>query len=252
MFSLRGLGLSYIFELPAILGQPTMTHLILILTTLLFVSCGHDYENTMEQKKLFEARKTQPPDTLICEFTSSTGSLDLYYLQGNLTLPADIKFQLSDTLTRDIKVCGNFPKDLINMTSWNYDPDLAYKIVGKTILADKENAVGKVPLFYVTEWTKFYYDYNGWLEKADLGTYPKRKKMVDGILKNLMLKGQTISEIKNLLGEPDYVGKNEFGYKIDEDYGTDIDPIATTTLTIKFQDSVITEAKKYEWKKNNR
>ena len=230
-----------------------MRNIILTFITLLLVSCGHDYENTTEQKKLFKAREAQPLDTLICEFTSSTGSVDLYYLQGKLTLPTDIKFQLSDTLTRDIKVCGNFPKDLINMTSWNYDADIAYKIVGKTILADTENAVGKVPLFYVTEWTKFYYDYNSWTEKADLGTYPKRKKMLDGILKNLKLKGQTISEIKNLFGQPDYVEKNEFGYKIDEDYGSDIDPIKTITLTIKFnQDSIITEVKKDEWKKNSR
>jgi len=223
------------------------------LTTLFLVSCGHDYENTAKQKELFKARQTQPLDTLICVFTLSTGSLDLYYLQGKLTLPSDIKYQLSDTSTRDIKVCGNFPKDLINMTSWNYDADLAYKIVGKTILADTEYVVGKVPLFYVTEWTKFYYYYNSWIEKADLASYPKRKKMVEDILKYLNLKGQTISEIENLLGQTDYKEQNEYGYKIDENYGTDIDPIATTTLTIKFnKDSIVTEATKDVWKKNSR
>jgi hypothetical protein len=230
-----------------------MRNIILILTILLLVSCGHDFENTAKQKELFKVRQIQPLDTLICVFTLSTGSLDLYYLQGELTLPTDIKFQISDPSTRDIKVCGNFPKDLINMTSWNYDADLAFKIVGKTILADTENSVEKIPLFYVTEWTKFYYDYNSWTEKADLGTYPKRKKMVDDILKYLKLKGQTISEIENLLGQPDFKEQNEFSYKITEDYGTDIAPIATTTLTIKFnKDSVITEAKKDEWKKNSR
>lgn len=230
-----------------------MRNLLLILTSLILVSCGHDYENSAEQKGLFKAREDQTFDTLVCIFTSSTGSLDLYYLQGKLTLPIDIKSQLSDTSSRDIKVCGNFPKDLINMTSWNYDPNMAFKIIGKVILADTDNAVGKVPLFYVTEWTKFYYNYNSWTEKVDLGTYPKRKKMIDDVLKYLTLKGQTKSEIENLLGQPDFKEQNEFAYKIEEDFGTDIDPIATTTLTIKFNnDSIVTEAKKEEWKKNSR
>jgi hypothetical protein len=229
-----------------------MKNFLAILITFFLVACGHDYENTTKQKELFKSRQNEPFDTLICVFTSSTGSLDLYYLQGQLTFPLDIKSQLSDTLTRDIKVCGNFPKEYIDMGSFSYDADLAFKIVGKTILADTDNAVGNVPLFYVTEWTKFYYDYNGWTEKGDLGTYPKRKKMIDDILKYLKLRGQTITEIENLLGKPDFIGQSEFGYKIDEDYGTDIDPIATTTLTIKFNDSIITEAKKSKWKKNNR
>lgn len=230
-----------------------MRKFLLILTSIFLVSCRHDYENTAEQRELFKARETQKFDTLICVFTSSTGSLDLYHLQGKLTFPTDIKLQLSDTLSRDIKVCGNFPKDLINMGSWNYDPNLAFKIIGKTILADTENDVGKVPLFYVTEWIKFKYDYNSWIEKGDLETYPNRKSMVDDILKHLNLKGQTITEITSLLGQPDFIKHNEIGYKIDEDYGTNIDPIASTTLTLKFNhDSIITQVTKDEWKKNSR
>ncbi len=96
------------------------------MTIFTLVSCGHDYENTTKQKDLFKVRQTQKFDTLICEFVSNTGSLDLYCLQGLLTLPTDIKTQLSDTLSRDIKVCGNFPKDLINMSSFNYDSKLAF------------------------------------------------------------------------------------------------------------------------------
>ena len=219
------------------------------MTTLLLASCGHEYENTAKQKELFKARQTQPFDTLICVFQSNTGSLDLFCLQGQLSLPADIRQQLSDPLTRDIKVCGNFPKDLINMGSSNYNSELAFKVIGKTILADtiRTYLKDRVPLFFVTEYTKFYYDYHSWTEKGDLGTFPKRGKMVNDILKHLKLKGQTLTEIKNLLGEPDYNEKGEIGYKIDEDYGTDIDPIRTTALTFKFnQDSIITEARKDE------
>jgi hypothetical protein len=222
-----------------------MRKTILISIILFLVSCGNDYEDTPKQIALFKARETQKFDTLICIATASTGSLDLYYLQGKLTLPSDIKQQLSDSLTRDIKVCGNFPKDLINMTSWNFDPELAFKIVGKTILADTENAVGKVPLFYVTKWTKFYYDYDSWTKRLDSGSYPYRKKMVEDIIEHLKLKGQSIVEVKNILGKPDYVEKNEIGYKIDEENGKNKSQIAKTTLTLKFnQDSIITDVKK--------
>ena len=229
-----------------------MRNILLILTTLLLVSCGHKYENTAKQKELYKARQSQPTDTLICKFTSSTGILDLYYLQGQLSLPTDIKLQLSDTLTRDIKVCGNFPKDLIDMTNWNYDPNLTFKIVGKTISADTENAVGKVPLFFVTEWTKFFYDRNLWIEKDDM-EYPNRKKMVDDIMKHLKLKGQTLTEIENLLGQPSYIDTTEIMYKVEEKYGIDIDPIGSTTLVMKYnKESIITEVRKDEYKKNSR
>lgn len=221
----------------------------------MLASCGHEYENTAKQKELFKARQNQQTDTLICVFQSNTGSLDLFCLQGHLTFSSDIKQQLTDTLTRDIKVCGNFPKDLIKMGSLNYNPELAFKVIGKTILADTIRAYLKdrVPLFYVTEYRKFYYDYHCWTEKGDLGAFPNRKKMVDDILKYLNLKGQSLNEVISLLGQPDYRESNEIGYKIDEDYGTDIDPIATTTLTFKFdQDSIITQATKDEWAKNSK
>jgi hypothetical protein len=227
-----------------------MKEVLLILIAFVCVNCGHDYENTASQRILFEKRKDQKSDTLIAVFTSSTGSLDLYYIQGSLTLPPDIKSQLSDPLPRDIKICGNFPKDLIDVTSWNYKPEVAFRVIGKTILADTGNAVGKVPLFYVTEWTKFDYHYNSWTEKGDLGTYPKRKKMVDDIVNNISLKGQTINEIQNLLGQPDYMEQGAIGYKISEEFGSDIDPIAAITLTLKFdQDSIIRDIQIEKWKK---
>lgn len=221
--------------------------LLIILTAFMFGSC-HEYENSVEQQRLFEKRKDQKLDTLVAIFVSSTGSLDLYYLQGSLTLPKDIKLQLSDTLTRDIKVCGNFPKELIDMSSWRYDPDLAFKVIGKTISADNH-----VPLFYVTQWTKFYYEYHLWGERDDLGAFPERSKMANDVVKYFKLEGEKVTEIENLLGEPDFTGENEIGYKIDEEYGSDIDPIATTTLTFTFdRDSIIREKKIEKWKKNDR
>lgn len=229
-----------------------MRRLLIVLTIFAFGSC-HEYENSVEQQRLFEKRKDQKLDTLVAIFVSNTGSLDLYYLQGPLTLPKDVKMQLSDTLTRDIKVCGNFPKDLVDMTSWNYDPDFAYEVIGKTILADTNNAVGKVPLFYVTQWTKFYYNDHLWGERGDLGTFPERSKMVNNVVKYFKLEGEKVNEVEGLLGKADFHEQNEIGYKIDEEYGSDIDPIATTILTFTFDsDSIVREKKIEKWEKNGR
>jgi hypothetical protein len=49
-----------------------MKQLLIFLSTLLLVSCGHNYENTGEQKRLFAERKDQSSDTLIAQGTSST------------------------------------------------------------------------------------------------------------------------------------------------------------------------------------
>jgi hypothetical protein len=73
--------------------------------------------------------------------------------------------------------------------------------------------------------------------------------MVDDIIEHLKLRGQSIVEVKNILGKPDYVEKNEIGYKIDEENGKNKSQIAKTTLTLKFnQDSIITDVKKKERK----
>lgn len=227
-----------------------MKNLLLILCSLYLVACGHRYNNTAAQKALFKARQSEPFDTLIGIFTSSTGSLDLQYIQGRLSLPQDIKLQLSDTLRTDIKVCGNFPKELIDMSGWHYNPKLAYKIISKIILADTQNAVGSVPLFYVTEWKKFNYDYHSWIEKSDVSTYPNRKEMVDDIIKYFTWKGASIWEVQYILGTPDSIKNNAMGYIITTDYGSDIDPIATTTLDFKWNaDRIITAVKKTEWRK---
>lgn len=234
-----------------------MREVILLLASLLFASCVHNYENTSQQKEVFNKRRNEPFDTLICSFASCTECLDLFIIQGKLTLPIDIKKRLqdthkllSDTFLSDIKVCGNFPKDLIDMTSLNFDSNLAFKIVGKTILVDTNNAIGGVPLFYVTEWTKFHYGYNSWMEKSDM-EYPHRKEMVDDIIQYLSLKGQSLSKIRRLLGQPNNISPTEIRYDVETKYGTDIDPISSTTLVLKYNnDSLITEVRKDEWKKS--
>jgi len=69
-----------------------------------------------------------------------------------LTIPFDIAKDLKMISEKDIKVCGNFPIDLINIG----EADLKFKIIGKIIKTDTNNAIGSVPLFYVEHWEKFY------------------------------------------------------------------------------------------------
>jgi hypothetical protein len=218
---------------------------LLLLFTLLLVSCEHKYEDTAKQQELFKAFEKQPLDTLICVFKVNTGSQDLYILQGKLTLSSTVEQQLSDPSTKDIKVCGKFPNDLIDMASFDYDPNIIYKIIGKTISAEADDPIGKVPLFYVSEWDKFKFDYNNWVKKGDLGYYPYRKNMVDDILEYMKFKGQSLAEIESILGKPDFYDTNKISYTIETDYGSDIDPTETIALVIEFdKHNMVTKAKK--------
>lgn len=110
-------------------------------------------------------------------------------------------------------------------------------------------------LFLVTFYscqTHQKFDKNKWAEVGDLMTFPKRKSMLDDLTKNISLKGKTYQDIVLLLGQPQYPidSTMEIGYKIDEDYGSDIDPIYTQTLLLKFdKDSIVKSFEVQEWKK---
>jgi hypothetical protein len=60
--------------------------------------------------------------------------------------------------------------------------------------------------------------------------------MVDDLTRSIPLKGKSYQEIISLLGNRQYAigGIREIGYKIDEDYGREIDPICTKTLLLHF------------------
>jgi len=218
-----------------------LRHLLLILFVLFLISCGHKYETSKELEKEFEKRVNQKSDTLIVGHDECTECLDLYISQGKLTIPNDVKLNSSFFSDRDFNVCGKFPMDLIDNSTFNFDPYLSFKIIGKVIKADTTNGIGSVPLFYVDSWTKFHFDKASWQKKGDLNLYPQRPKMVDGVVENLIFAGQHISTITNFLGEPDQKEQNKITYDIDTKYGSDIDPVSSTYLTIVFnKDSIIT------------
>jgi hypothetical protein len=97
--------------------------------------------------------------------------------------------------------------------------------------------------------TKF--DSIGWQQQSD-PAFPseKRKFMLNDLLKNYELKGKHYSEITHLLGSADFSEGGNFGYVIEEDYGSDIDPVYMKNLLFTLQDdSTVNTVEVKEWKK---
>jgi hypothetical protein len=100
----------------------------------------------------FKKRAHQKSDTLFASHQECTGCLDLTIDKGELSIPADLALSQQLRAHPDILVCGQFPFDIIDPTSFNHAPGLTFKIVGKVIKADTNNGVGTIPLFYVESW----------------------------------------------------------------------------------------------------
>jgi len=108
-----------------------------------------------------------------------------------------------------------------------------------------------VATFYSCQ-TKQKFDKAKWAEVADLMTFPNRKYMIDDLVKNYQLKGKNYNEIVELLDQPQSKldSTMEIFYDIDVDYGWDIDPVYSKTLTILFdKDTVVKDFKVNVWKK---
>ncbi len=131
-----------------------MRLLSLFLTiSILATSCTHRYRVDPIAKLAYE-QSTSHEDTLTCKFHSCTECLDLYIEKGKLTVPTELKRTLCNDSTRDIKICGNFPLDLLDMTSFNFKPGILFQITGKVVSLDTNNGKGEVPLFYVSTWKR--------------------------------------------------------------------------------------------------
>jgi len=93
------------------------------------------------------------------------------------------------------------------------------------------------------------FDKTKWDTKDDI-EFPYRNKMLNDLTTNYKLVGLKYREILKLLGEPDYRDTISFGYRLIEDFGSDIDPIYSKNLAFKLdKDSIITSYKIEEWKK---
>ena len=74
--------------------------------------------------------------------------------------------------------------------------------------------------------------------------------MLKDLQSNYKLDGMSITQIVELLGEPDYNNDTLIVYKVDEKYGSDIDPVYTKTLEFKLGDDKKVKAVEVsEWKK---
>jgi hypothetical protein len=90
---------------------------------------------------------------------------------------------------------------------------------------------------------------------GDIEIYPYRDAMLNDLFTNYHLKGMSYRQLTKLLGEPsrwENVNIDSPYYVINTDYGNDIDPVYTKTLTIYLdKDSVVASYKVKEWKKHD-
>jgi hypothetical protein len=90
-----------------------------------------------------------------------------------------------------------------------------------------------------------------WQMRDDPAFPPRsRKAMLQDLTSNYKLEGMSSSQIVELLGEPDNKDDSSITYKIEEKYGSDIDPVYTKTLEIKLGKNETAQAINVrEWKK---
>jgi hypothetical protein len=93
------------------------------------------------------------------------------------------------------------------------------------------------------------WNYSEGEDVGDLKEYPNRDKMVKDLLENHPIKGLTALKVFDLLGETE-IKEDKAIYVILNDFGSDIDPVRTKYLEIKFNIAGIAEsAKIVEWQK---
>ena len=76
--------------------------------------------------------------------------------------------------------------------------------------------------------------------------------MIDDLVENYQLRGKTYHELVQLLGPPqsEFDSTLRVHYDIDVDYGSDIDPVYTKSLSIEFdKDTIVKKIEMQEWKK---
>ena len=81
---------------------------------------------------------------------------------------------------------------------------------------------------------------------------PNRNSMLEDLTYHFQLKGKRYCEIIDLPGQPQGKADNDLQifYDIDVDYGYDIDPVYSKTLTFQFnKDSLVDSFEINEWKK---
>ena len=76
--------------------------------------------------------------------------------------------------------------------------------------------------------------------------------MVKDLVKNVPLKGMKYRDVLELLGPPQYPWDHvmKIQYVIEDDFGSDIDPVYSQWLTMRFNmDSMVRSVEVEEWRK---
>ncbi len=103
--------------------------------------------------KEYSYRKNEPSYTIYVNHAECTDCMDAYILKGLILIPNSLRDYFGDTLkSKDIILKGFFPFDKIDNTSFFFKASSIFKIRGKIIAVDSNNAIGKAPVFYVEDW----------------------------------------------------------------------------------------------------
>lgn len=118
------------------------------------ISCGYSYNTSSDYIRAYNLIKHEKSDTLKVTHTEFTECSDLYVLEGRLSVTAKNDSISTYNSHRDIKVCGQFPLDFIDVQSWKYQGGAKFTIIGKVIMIDTADGIGSIPVFFVEEWSK--------------------------------------------------------------------------------------------------
>lgn len=107
-----------------------------------------------------------------------------------------------------------------------------------------------VCLFLIVASCQQKFDKIKWSEREDPAFPPSsRPEMLNDLITNNKLVGLSFRQLIARLGPPDNKDGNIVIYKVDVDFGTDIDPVYTKDLEFTIsKDSIITSLRVKEWK----
>lgn len=96
------------------------------------------------------------------------------------------------------------------------------------------------------------FDRAKWFESNDVMSFPHRKLMVKDLVKNVPLKGMKYRDVLEFLGPSQYPWDDvmKIQYVIEDDFGSDIDPVYSPWLTIRSDiDTLVRSVEVEEWRK---
>ncbi|RYZ87981.1 MAG: hypothetical protein EOP04_10395 [Proteobacteria bacterium] len=98
--------------------------------------------------------------------------------------------------------------------------------------------------------TELSFDSAKWKLPFDIAPNPDRSLMAKDLLTKRLLNGMDTAKVIDLLGQPQYRESNTYSYPVKVEFGTDIDPVATEDLEVRFIGGRVDTAFIRKWKKS--